>query len=333
MELHVDQANAVTPVLDAYTRVINATDDAWLGALRYFFGYRGNDIRVARPEAPVGYLSSLSVGTGRVGYLKADQALDLRGFNGPRWSIVMVRKGRLSLGLPHRLPRTRNQLQLVAPGQRLEMTSDGPFEAAILQWDAPIRPIPPDPTQHPALHQRMAWHIDGYLQQALFIGNHLHAVRLTERLLIQLRACLQAGYCTCTHNPPSIDNRVARVIRFIREHPDRPFDLAELASLACASERNLYNLMKRHTGLTPYRFYQRTGLLRVREQLLLCRSPAPSISWHALNNGFNHFGRFSALYRQHFGELPSETLAWRQDFHRTLAAGRNTPVACAGDPV
>ena len=27
---------------------------------------------------------------------------------------------------------------------------------------------------------------------------------------------------------------------------------------------------------------------------------------------FSHFGRFAALYREHFGELPSETVQWRR---------------------
>ncbi|OJS99111.1 hypothetical protein [Marinobacter nauticus] len=32
----------------------------------------------------------------------------------------------------------------------------------------------------------------------------------------------------------------------------------------------------------------------------------------AANEGFSHLGRFAALYREHFGELPSETVQWRR---------------------
>lgn len=70
--------------------------------------------------------------------------------------------------------------------------------------------------------------------------------------------------------------------------------------------------MKRETGMTPYRFYQRCRLIRVRRRLVDCRCELPHISWYAADEGFSHLGRFAALYRQHFGELPSETVQWRR---------------------
>jgi transcriptional regulator GlxA family with amidase domain len=70
--------------------------------------------------------------------------------------------------------------------------------------------------------------------------------------------------------------------------------------------------MKRDTGMTPYRFYQRCRLVRVRRRLVDCQCDVPHISWYAADEGFSHLGRFAALYREHFGELPSETVQWRR---------------------
>jgi transcriptional regulator GlxA family with amidase domain len=96
--------------------------------------------------------------------------------------------------------------------------------------------------------------------------------------------------------------------------------LQELANHSGVSERNLYYLMKRETGMTPYRFYQRCRLIRVRRRLVDCQCDVPHISWYAADEGFSHLGRFAALYREHFGELPSETVQWRRRLQTGEAA-------------
>jgi transcriptional regulator GlxA family with amidase domain len=104
-----------------------------------------------------------------------------------------------------------------------------------------------------------------------------------------------------------------RAIEKIRDEPGWDFNLQELASHSGVSERNLYYLMKRETGMTPYRLYQRNRLMRVRQRLVDCQCDVPHISWYAADAGFSHLGRFAALYREHFGELPSETVQWRRN--------------------
>lgn len=106
------------------------------------------------------------------------------------------------------------------------------------------------------------------------------------------------------------------------------YSIKDLATLALTSERHLYNLMKRHIGQTPYRFYVRSRLLRVRNELIRSSSDSPGVSWHALSHGFNHLGRFPSLYKEQFGELPSETLAWRRSITEYCDAFR----ACIREP-
>ena len=61
-------------------------------------------------------------------------------------------------------------------------------------------------------------------------------------------------------------------------------------------------------------------MTRVRERLVDCQCEVPHISWYAADEGFSHLGRFAAMYREHFGELPSETVQWRRNLLRRSVA-------------
>jgi transcriptional regulator GlxA family with amidase domain len=74
------------------------------------------------------------------------------------------------------------------------------------------------------------------------------------------------------------------------------------------SLRNFYYLMKKRTGMTPYSYCQSRRLIKVRESLICSHREDPVVSNHALNWGFNHAGRFSSYYFDHFGEYPSDTI-------------------------
>ena len=127
--------------------------------------------------------------------------------------------------------------------------------------------------------------------------------------------------------PAPEDERILKALSWIRRRPHWHFNLEELAGVAGASRRNLYYLMKAETGMTPYHFYQRCRLLRFRDALITSTRPEQKISWHASREGFTHLGRFASLYRNHFGELPSETLCW---LNRLSPAPVTFPVdACA----
>src|SRR6185437_10192194 len=71
--------------------------------------------------------------------------------------------------------------------------------------------------------------------------------------------------------------------------------------------RTLEAHFKRHLGTTPLGWVRRTRLARARQQLLAGGDEA-SVTGVAAATGFSELGRFAALYRQQFGELPSRTL-------------------------
>ncbi|WP_261977825.1 helix-turn-helix domain-containing protein [Marinobacter sp. F3R11] len=158
----------------------------------------------------------------------------------------------------------------------------------------------------------MAPVINHYLESMRFYIDDAHARALTRGLLEQL-ASLQAGASvSIAPDTGPLDRRLLRAIDKIEQNPTWEFNLEELASYAGVCERNLYYLMKNSVGMTPYRFFQRQRLIRVRRRLVDCQSSESHISWYAADEGFSHLGRFSALYREHFGELPSTTVRCRE---------------------
>jgi len=92
----------------------------------------------------------------------------------------------------------------------------------------------------------------------------------------------------------------------------------DLARAAGVSVRTVYRTAARHLGGPPMT-QMRLSRLRGARRRLLAATPGESVTSAATEAGFFHLGRFSALYRQHFGESPSATLR--------RARGRPFPVA------
>jgi|GEM_PF-3193753 AraC-like DNA-binding protein len=79
-----------------------------------------------------------------------------------------------------------------------------------------------------------------------------------------------------------------------------------LSRVAGYSERRVRAAFKEITGVSPMQFMRSRALHEVRLDLL--SGAAPSVTDVAFTWGFIELGRFSRMYRNHFGELPSETL-------------------------
>ena len=84
-----------------------------------------------------------------------------------------------------------------------------------------------------------------------------------------------------------------------------PVALVDLAAAAGVSVRTLNMLCHRHRGASPMDLLRNMRLDAARDQLL--SSAGANVTDTALQYGFGHLGRFSAYYRERFGELPSET--------------------------
>ncbi|MFB9389135.1 AraC family transcriptional regulator [Streptomyces coeruleoprunus] len=105
---------------------------------------------------------------------------------------------------------------------------------------------------------------------------------------------------------------VKRVMDAVRERPEHPFTVTELAALARVSPRRLQESFRAHVGMTPMEYVRDVRLARTRAELCAAEPGAGvTVSEVAWRWGFTHLGRFAARYRERFGETPSQTLNGR----------------------
>jgi AraC-like DNA-binding protein len=100
-----------------------------------------------------------------------------------------------------------------------------------------------------------------------------------------------------------------RAEEFLREQMDAPFSSRGLCSATRMSERSIEMLFKEAYGISPRTWSQIARLNAARQDLLERNVEGVRVSDVAVRWGFFHFGRFSAAYRNLFGELPSATAA------------------------
>jgi AraC-like DNA-binding protein len=300
--------------LDAYLRLNRASLGEWLAAIREISGCDDVECRLHRGAGQVGALSALGSDGGTVVCVYASQAMDITGCRSVDPVLLLPRAGSAEISFQNGPWQALEHLVVAYPADRFHLRLHGDSQVLVLRpssgvFDGWFRG---DPSQYlPAWEALIAC----YLHRAPFFRDDLDARFMTNRLFRQLAAVAEDGAsspCGC----PELDRRLLRAIEKIQWEPDWNFNLRELASYSGVSERNLYYLMKRETGMTPYRFYQRNRLMRVRHRLVDCQCEVPHISWYAADEGFSHLGRFAALYRDHFGELPSETVQWRRDLQQ-----------------
>lgn len=105
---------------------------------------------------------------------------------------------------------------------------------------------------------------------------------------------------------------VRRAAQLIEERAGEPWTVETLASAVFVGARALQVGFRKDLGVTPMEYLREVRLLRARDDLL--GSPASvQVSDIATRWGFFHLGRFSQLFRDRFGVLPSECLRRRID--------------------
>jgi AraC family ethanolamine operon transcriptional activator len=100
---------------------------------------------------------------------------------------------------------------------------------------------------------------------------------------------------------------VRRASEFLRDHAAESVRIRDLSRLAGVSERTLRNAFHREHGLSPKQFDLRERLEAAHRAL--CDTSAPrSVTNVASQFGFFELGRFARVYKQAFGESPSQTI-------------------------
>ena len=105
------------------------------------------------------------------------------------------------------------------------------------------------------------------------------------------------------------ESRLVRECRELLErHAFEELSVPDIAECLGVSVRTLQTALRAETGATPSELLRSIRLDRAREMLLEADPREQTVTAVAELCGFTHQGRFSALYLQTFGELPSESL-------------------------
>jgi AraC-like DNA-binding protein len=146
---------------------------------------------------------------------------------------------------------------------------------------------------------------DEFDADASLLGSELGRSDYEEFLLAALlRAWPGAGNGAPASGPRP--RSVRRVIDFICANDDAPVRMTDLVAVSGLGVSALYDAFRSHVGCTPMQFLRRRRLMAARRALADPADPR-TVTEIALAHGFNHFGRFSVIYRGAFGETPAVT--------------------------
>lgn len=107
-----------------------------------------------------------------------------------------------------------------------------------------------------------------------------------------------------------------RAMQYMHDSLHSPITPEDVAFAINVSPRTLYGAFQQYLNTTPMRHLKNLRLDKARERLLAADPRADSVTAVALEYCFQHFGHFSAAYKNKFGELPSDTLSKRWLFDR-----------------
>jgi AraC-like DNA-binding protein len=163
---------------------------------------------------------------------------------------------------------------------------------AAASWLATLRLVIEELDRPGGLLERSPRHRD-YLEKALIAGL-LHSQRHDhlEELL--------------SPTPPARPRTVKRVVDLIDAHPELNYPLSDLARHSGVGARRLQAAFQEALDMTPSGYLRKVKLERARADLR--SGEAENVATVAYRWGFNHPGRFAALYRRAFGESPAQTL-------------------------
>lgn len=101
--------------------------------------------------------------------------------------------------------------------------------------------------------------------------------------------------------------KVRAVEQYIHAHAGDVITIEKLVEISGISARTLFDNFKRFRGVTPMRYVKDVRMRRVRERLMNPKE-GDTVTSVAMQWGFSQLGRFAVLYKEEFGESPSQTL-------------------------
>ena len=138
--------------------------------------------------------------------------------------------------------------------------------------------------------------------------SHQH---LSKQLLEDCCFILEQGLDVASTDLKAAEARrvIQRVIERVSDCPQDSLSAIELADAAGVNLRQLQQIFKQYSGLSPTHWLRTRRLNSVRRDLTKAKSKDTTVAEVAMRWSFWHLGRFSDAYRKMFGEYPSTTLS------------------------
>lgn len=139
--------------------------------------------------------------------------------------------------------------------------------------------------------------------------DELPQFRAAHEQLLRLRVAHVLAEAAAPERRPAIGRSRAalnRALEYIDAHAPGEIDLAALARHVGLSLRSLQMMFRRDLDSTIVQFIRERRLTIARERLESTNSDQ-TVTEIATASGFGHMSDFARLYRERFGELPSET--------------------------
>lgn len=114
----------------------------------------------------------------------------------------------------------------------------------------------------------------------------------------------------CTREIPvkEKDMLFMEIRAYMHTHMHKQLTVAGLAKKFKLSERSLRNYFNEELNTSPKQYLTILRLTKIRDELKMQNMEKGLVDYTARKFGFQHMGPFSKIYKEYFGELPSETL-------------------------
>lgn len=149
------------------------------------------------------------------------------------------------------------------------------------------------------------------LSHSSLIQQGFGAGSIEELIISTLLFVQESNYSEQLRSRPRKSGRVAvrRSIEYIESHLAEPISLADIAAYVRMSPRSIQAGFREDLDTTPIAFI-RDRRLEAARRVLLEAMPGDGVTVTGVASrwGFTHLGNFSIVYRQRFGESPSQTL-------------------------
>jgi AraC family transcriptional regulator, ethanolamine operon transcriptional activator len=152
--------------------------------------------------------------------------------------------------------------------------------------------------------------------QAVWLAKDRNRKRLKERLMEMLIESLLSAASGATVHVESRRLNFERIVNiaceYIRSHASSNISILDLCTVTHSSRSFLFEAFRDRLGVSPRQFIIKQRLNWARKLLRSSSLESTTVAAIAMDCGFGHLGRFSAHYKQIFGEYPSETLRGRR---------------------